>query len=415
MNGATSLGTGTLNASGVATLSTTTLPPGTDSITAAYAATGNFAASTSAASSVSIGQGTQTITFAAIPSRAYGSAPFAVSATSSAGSNYPVTITVASGPATIAAGTVTLTGVGTVVLQAAQAGNADYSAATATQSFQVTGASTTTTLSAPASAAAGASVTLTATVASTAGVPAGSVTFFSGSTSLGVGSLNGSGVATLATTALPAGTDTATATYAAAGNFAGSTSSPVTLTITASGGSAPAYTVTANPASLTISSGSTGSTTLTITPTGGYKGTIALSCASLPTNATCAFAQNPVALSGNNQSVTVGLQINTTAQQAAGKSPHGTLNPTLLALAFWWPGGLTGLAVFLRRRKQPSWLLLLLFACTFALAAGLSGCGMSGTVTNQTSSTFQVMVVATGTADTAVTTLSVPLTLNVTP
>ena len=32
----------------------------------------------------------------------------------------------------------TLTGVGTVVLQAAQAGNADYSAATATQSFQVT-------------------------------------------------------------------------------------------------------------------------------------------------------------------------------------------------------------------------------------------------------------------------------------
>ena len=353
LNGATPLGMGTLNASGAATLSTTTLPPGTDSITAAYAATGNFAASTSAASSVSIGQGTQTITFAAIPSRAYGSAPFAVSATSSAGSNYPVTITVASGPATITAGTVTLTGVGTVVLQAAQAGNADYSAATATQSFQVTGASTTTTLSAPASAAAGASVTLTATVASTVGVPAGSVTFFSGSTSLGVGSLNGSGVATLATTALPAGTDTATATYAAAGNFAGSTSSPVTLTITASGGSAPAYTVTANPASLTISSGSTGSTTLTITPTGGYKGTIALSCASLPTNATCAFAQNPVALSGNNQSVTVGLQINTTAQQAAGKSPHGTLNPTLLALAFWWPGGLTGLAVFLRRRKQP--------------------------------------------------------------
>jgi hypothetical protein len=175
--------------------------------------------------------------------------------------------------------------------------------------------------------------------------------------------------------------------------------------------------VTANPASLTISSGAAGSTTLTITPTGGYKGTVALSCVSLPTNATCAFAQNPVALSGNNQSVTVGLQITTTAQQAAGKSPHGTLNPTLLALAFWWPGGLTGLAVFVRKRKlkQPSWLLLLLFAGTFALAAGLSGCGMSGTVTNQTPSTFQVMVVATGTADTAVTTQSVPLTLNVTP
>ena len=49
--------------------------------------------------------------------------------------------------------------------------------------------------------------------------------------------------------------------------------------------------------------------------------------------------------------MTVGLQINTTAQQAAGKSPASQLNPTLLALAFWWPGGLTGLAVFLRKRK----------------------------------------------------------------
>ena len=416
-NGATPLGTGALNASGVATLSTTTLPPGTDSITAAYAATGNFAASTSAASGVSIGQGTQTITFAAIPSHVYGSAPFAVSATSSAGSNYPVTITVASGPATIAAGTVTLTGVGTVVLQATQAGNADYSAATATQSFQVTGAATTTTLTAPASAAVGASVTLTATVASTAGVPAGSVTFFSGTTSLGVGTLNGSGVATLATTALPAGTDTATATYTAAGNFATSTSSPVTLTISAPVGPAPAYTVTVSPGSLTITPGATGSTTLTISPTGGYKGTIALSCSSLPTNATCAFAQNPVALSGNSQSVTVGLQISTTAQQAASKSPATQLNPTLLALAFWWPGGLTGLAVFLRKRKlvktQPSWLFLLFFACTFALAAGLSGCG-GGTMNNATPSTFQVMIVATGTSDTAVTTQTIPLTLNVT-
>jgi Bacterial Ig-like domain (group 3)/MBG domain (YGX type)/PQQ enzyme repeat len=417
-NGATPVGAGALNTSGVATLSTTTLPPGTDSITAAYAATGNFAASTSAASGVSIGQETQTITFAAIPSRAYGSAPFAVSATSSAGSNYPVTITVASGPAVIAAGTVTLTGVGTVVLQAAQAGNADYSAATATQSFQVTGAATTTTLTGPASAAVGDSVTLTATVASAAGVPAGSVTFFSGTTSLGVGTLNGSGVATLATTALPAGTDTATATYTAAGNFSASTSSPVTLTISAPGGAAAAYTVTANPGTLTITPGATGSTTLTITPTGGYKGTIALSCSSLPTNATCAFAQNPLALSGNNQSVTVGLQINTTAQQAARKSPASQLNPTLLALAFWWPGGLTGLAVFLRKRKlvktQPSWLFLLLFGCTFALAAGLSGCGTSGSTNSATPSTFQVIIVATGTSDTAVTTLTVPLTLNVT-
>ena len=114
----------------MATLSTTTIPGGTDSLTATYPATGNFATSTSAASSITVSQATQTITFAPIASRPYGSAPFAVTASSSAGSNYPVTITVQSGPAMIGGGTVSLTGAGTVVLQASQAGDANYSAAT---------------------------------------------------------------------------------------------------------------------------------------------------------------------------------------------------------------------------------------------------------------------------------------------
>ena len=80
----------------------------------------------------------QTITFPAIASRAYGSPSFTVSATSSLGSSYPVTIAVQSGPATISGNTVMLTGVGTVVLKASQAGDTQHSAATATQSFQVT-------------------------------------------------------------------------------------------------------------------------------------------------------------------------------------------------------------------------------------------------------------------------------------
>jgi hypothetical protein len=295
---------------------------------------------------------------------------------------------------------------------------ANYTVNAVNGTLTVTGAATTTQLSAPASAAYGASVTLTATVASTAGAPTGSVTFLSGSTSLGVSTLNGSGVATLTTTTLPAGTVTATATYAAAGNFAGSSSSPVTLTITAAPVEpAAAYTLAANPTTLTITPGATGVTTLTFTPTGGYSGTIALSCSNLPTNASCAFAQSQVKLNGNNQSVSLGLTINTTVQQAGKKTPQSRLNPTLFALAFWWPGGLTGLAVFLRNRKlvrtRRSWQLCLLIACTCVLAAGLlSGCGMSGTVSNATPSTSQVSVVATGTSGTAVSTQTVTLTLN---
>ncbi len=362
LSGSAPIGMGTLNG-GVATLSTTALPAGSDAITASYAASGNFAASASTATIITVNGTSQTITFPAIASRPYGSAPFAVTATSSLGSGYPVTISVVSGPATISAGMVTVTAVGTVVLQATQAGGGNYDPATATQSFQVTPAATTTTLNAPASASVGASVTLTATVASTAGMPAGSVTFSNGSASLGLGKLNTSGVATLGTTTLPVGTDTVTATYAAAGNFAASTSAPVTLTVAAAPVKPPAtYTVAANPTSLTVQQGQTASTTLTITPTGGYSGTIAWSCTNLPTNSSCAFAQNQVPLSGDDQSVNVALKI-TTTQQAEKHEPQNPLNPALFALAFWWPGGLTGLAILLRKRisqkRQNSWRLLL--------------------------------------------------------
>ena len=57
------------------------------------------------------------------------------------------------------------------------------------------------------------------------------MTFKSGSTSLGNGALNGSGVATLSTAALPEGIDSVTAAYAAAGNFAASTSPATKITV----------------------------------------------------------------------------------------------------------------------------------------------------------------------------------------
>jgi hypothetical protein len=194
----------------------------------------------------------------------------------------------------------------------------------------------------------------------------------------------------------------------------------VTLTVTGPAVTpVGSYTVSANPTSLTVAAGATATTTLTFTPTGGYSGTIALSCSNLPTNASCAFAQKQLTLSGNSQSVNVGLTINMTAQQAAKHAPQSPLGSTLFALVFWWPGGLTGLAVFIRRRTlvktQHSWQLFLLLVSTCALAAGLSSCGTSGNVNGATSTaTTQVTVMATGTSGTAVSTQTVALTLNMT-
>lgn len=73
-----------------------------------------------------------------VPDKTYGAAPFNVSAAS----NSPGTITfsIASGPATLSGSTVTLTGAGTVTVQASQAASGTYAAATATTSFVVNAA-----------------------------------------------------------------------------------------------------------------------------------------------------------------------------------------------------------------------------------------------------------------------------------
>jgi sugar lactone lactonase YvrE len=61
LNGATTLGTGALNASGSATLDVTTLPAGADSITISYAGDGNYNASVSQATVVNMADASATI------------------------------------------------------------------------------------------------------------------------------------------------------------------------------------------------------------------------------------------------------------------------------------------------------------------------------------------------------------------
>jgi hypothetical protein len=83
------------------------------------------------------------------------------------------------------------------------------------------------------SSAVGQSVTLTAKVATKSGKPTGTVTFRSGSTTVGTASLNSSQSATVAVTTLAVGTDALTATYGGTSSFAGSTSPKVSHVVTA--------------------------------------------------------------------------------------------------------------------------------------------------------------------------------------
>ncbi len=124
-------------ASGPATISgdmVTLTGTGTVVLNASQAAAGNYAAATTT-TSFNVAREVPTLAFAPIPPETYGNAAFAVSASSA--SSGAVTYTVASGPATIVGNTVTLTGIGTVVLNASQAAAGNYAAATATTSFNV--------------------------------------------------------------------------------------------------------------------------------------------------------------------------------------------------------------------------------------------------------------------------------------
>jgi len=137
---------------------------------------------------------------------------------------------------------------------------------------------TTTTLTASTSAVIqGASVSMTALVKPTTGTvtPTGKVTFKSGTTVLGIATLNGTGQATLTTAALALGTDALTAVYSSDAIYGASTSNAVDVKVT----TAPALTLSAT--SIAFGNEKVGSTSAvkTINVTNG--GTVSVSFKSI--------------------------------------------------------------------------------------------------------------------------------------
>ena len=130
--------------SGPATItgnSVTITGAGTVTVRASQAGDSNNNAATNVDQSFTVAKRTQTITFGALSNRTVGDLPFTVSATATP-SGLPVTFSIVSGPATISGNTVTITGAGTGIVRASQAGDTNYNAATSVdQSFDVSNAS----------------------------------------------------------------------------------------------------------------------------------------------------------------------------------------------------------------------------------------------------------------------------------
>jgi hypothetical protein len=267
--------------------------------------------------------------------------------------------------------------------------------------------------------------------------PSGTVTFFSGTTSLGSapvsaisgGDANGfdESTATLATAKLAA-TGTITAVYNGDVNYSTSTSSGVTVTVT----SGATFNLSpANNGVMTVGApGQSGTDTITVTGSGGFSGTITLSSAvsMTPPSATdiptCSFgapdqnftAPGTITLSTTSETGSATMTCATTA------AAHIVPGPSSRPSGRVWPLAgvaisLAGIFFLLMVPSQRRWKLVpLVVLLAVVAAAGIScsggGSGAGGGVTNPgtTTGTYTFTVTATpsnGTAQTTAITVNV--------
>lgn len=238
-------------------------------------------------------------------------------------------------------------------------------------------------------------VTLTASVSSTTSTPMGTVTFYDGTTALGSSLVKGTGItatATLTTSSLLAGPHSLTAVFIGVNGFGNSTSAAISENV-----ASPGFTTSLNPGSLTIKSGSSATTVLTVTPVGGLSGIASFSCTSPPSRITCSFSPVSIALPGDNKPQTTTLTVSTGAfaNLLLPTRPGAFAPPIYTAITFFPFAGLLGFAGVRRRKAVPRGLGLFIFLTMFSggAALGLSGC--SGGSSNNTPAGSYVVHVTT--------------------
>ncbi len=283
-------------------------------------------------------------------------------------------------------------------------GNTTYmgstsSSLTVTVAAQGTAATTTAVTISPTSFPLGTSVTLNATItATTAGTLTGPLTFSTGGQTIGTVKQVSIGTGNTATATLTvnataslgfvAGTDTITASYG--GDTYNATSSGTTTATVSNPG------ITVSATNMTISSsspGNSGTSTVTLTSTGGYTGTVAVSASASTLSASASFSPTTVALSAGGTGTTT-LTITTVAANGSlQKGVGGNLRKTATRIAA--AGGTAVGCILLllipdiRRKRWPVALAMLVF---LSVGAGL-GCG-GGTGGGSPAGTYTVTVTA---------------------
>ena len=346
-----------------------------------------------------------------------------LTATVTAGTGIPTgTVTFYAGTTSLGTGTLNGSGVATLATTALPVGSdsltavygatssfsgSTSSAVTVTVSAAAAPIATTTALTASATTAvSGTNITFTATVTPASGttVPAGTVTFLDGTTTLGTGTLNASGVATYATSSLAVGTHSITASFGATSSFAASTSTAVSVTISAV--IPPSFALSISPATGTVGEGSATSTTITITPAGGFLQAVTLTCSGAPANATCAVSPTSVTpKDAKAVTATLAVQTQVSSMSARNSLPGGAREVVVLLSG----GALLGWSL-LRRRRKSWWFVQLGLALVLLAAGAFTGCSSPYNANPTPPGTYTITV--TGTSGTMTQTATYSLTVN---
>jgi hypothetical protein len=380
LDGTTSLGTATLS-NGVVNFNTPSLTAGSHSITVSYPGDANFAPSTSTpltqvvsgkptttalVSSVSPSAAGQPVTFTATVSGTGGTPTGTVSFFDSSTSLGTGTLN-----AGVAIFTTSSLATGSRSISANYGGDSTFAVSSSNVITQIVLKPSAITLaSSPNPSVGGQVVTLTATVSGTGGTPVGIVTFWEGSTFLGLGTLS-SGMATTSTSTLLLGSHSLTASYGGDGIFNVSASSVMIQTVSV----AEFASFTGSP---TVLAGQTTIINLTAFQVNGSSITFALSCSGLPLKSTCQF---------NNGSVIPGPPPNgTTVQLTFGTA--SSMQPARPSDRIPWPwetleisaalAALMAMAIIKWRSTPRRQLAFGTCLATVFFAAVLTGCGVSG-------------------------------------
>src|SRR6267142_2649733 len=127
---------------------------------------------------------------------------------------------------------------------------------------------------------------------SASGLPSGA------SASFNPASVTGSGSSTMTVTTLtstPAGTYTITIT-----GTSGSLSHSTTVSLTVNVAAQPNFSLSASPGSVTVPQGTSGTSTITVTPQNSFNGTVTFGASGLPSNASASFNPTSITTSGSS-------------------------------------------------------------------------------------------------------------------